>query len=367
MLFLPLLFPSAMSVPGPVPEVDMFVGTYTSPTGSKGIYRAKLNVETGAISSPELAVEAANPSFLALHPQGRFLYAVHETDDGRVSAYAIGDGRALRHLNTVPTDGAHPCHLSVDRQGKNVFVAAYSGGSLAVVPLRADGSLGPLSGLIMNTGSGPDRNRQNEPHMHAVYPDPENRFVYACDLGTDEVLAFRYDAEKGVLAACDPRSAKVPAGAGARHLAMHPSGRLAFVNNEMGNSVTVFRRDPETGTMQPVQTVSTLPEGATGSATAEIECHPNGRWLYVSNRGHDSIAGYHIGDDGTLKAMEVQPLGVKTPRSFAIDSSGKWMVVAGQNSNNLESFRIDTRTGQLMPTGLKASIGSPVCVVFDKP
>jgi 6-phosphogluconolactonase len=350
-------------------EVPVYIGTYTKPGGSKGIYRALLDTESGKLSKPTLAAEAPGPSFLALHPNGKVLYAVHEPTDGDVSAYAIGADGSLRKLNTQPTQGNGPCHVSVDPAGKAVFTASYGAGTLASLPLKSNGSLAPPATVFKNTGSGPDKSRQEGPHLHAIYSDADSRFVYACDLGTDEVLVFHLDAATGKLTLSEPRSAKSPAGGGPRHLALHPGGRFAFVNNEMGNSVTAFARDPETGGLSPLQTIPTLPADAprAGATTAEIFCHPNGKWLYVSNRGHDSIAAYAIAQDGRLTLTEIEPAGVAVPRGFGIDPTGRWLVVAGQKSDDITALAIDPTTGALSPGPNHISVGSPVCVVFAKP
>jgi 6-phosphogluconolactonase len=354
--------------PAGAQEVGFYIGTYTRQGGSKGIYRATLDLETGRLSSPTLAAEAPGPSFVALHPRGDLLYAVHEPTDGDVSAFAIERDGKLRRINSQSSQGAGPCHVSVDGAGKNVFVACYGGGSLACLPIDEDGALAPATEVVKNSGSGPDQRRQEGPHLHAIYADAKDRFVYACDLGTDEVLVFQLDAENGRLTATQPRSAKVPPGGGPRHLALHPSGKFAFVNNEMGNSVTAFAVNPEDGGLKSLQTISTLPDGkpVPGNSTAEIFCDPSGRWLYVSNRGHDSIAGYSIGEDGTLALVEITPAGVAVPRGFGIDPTGKWLVVGGQKSNDLVALKIDPASGKLTPGPNKISVGSPVCVAFEK-
>lgn len=348
-------------------EAPFYIGTYTSSGDSRGIYRAVLNTETGELSKPILAAEAAGPSFVALHPSGEFLYAVHEPTGGDVSAFAVLPDGKLRRLNSESSEGGGPCHITVDAAGKNVLTASYGAGSLACLPIKSDGSLAPPSTVFKNTGSGPNKARQQSPHLHAIYADAENRFVYACDLGTDEVLIFRFDAKTGTLTPNEPKSVKVPPGGGPRHLALHPSGRFAFVNNEMGNSVTAFERDRENGSLTELHTISTLPEGEApaGTSTAEIFCHPSGKWLYVSNRGHDSIAVFAIDDDGRLTQVEVAPAGVSVPRGFGIDPSGRWLVVAGQKSNDLTALAIDSATGKLQPGPNKISVGMPVCVIFQ--
>lgn len=361
MTFLPLLFAVA---PVSGNEASFYIGTYTSPGGSEGIYRAKLNLATGELSAPTLAAKTSNPSFVAIHPDGRYVYAVNENDKGEVSAFSVQSDRSLRFLNAQPSQGAAPCHLIVDPAGKNVLSANYMGGSVSSSPITSDGSLGAPTAFFKNAGTGPDRGRQEAPHMHAVAAGPDGR-IYACDLGTDEVLAYRFDPAKGALDLNDPRSGKVPAGKGPRHLVFHPNGKFLYVNGEMGNSVTVFSHDAVTGSLAAVQTLSTLPEGETKSSTAEIALHPNGKWLYVSNRGHDSIAIFEIGSDGTLRRIDVVKAGVKIPRGFAIDPSGKWLVVAGQESNDLTALSIGPEGG-LKPGPNRISVSKPVCVVFGR-
>lgn len=356
----------ASTVVSTADEIPFYIGTYTSAEGSQGIYRAILTTTTGTISKPTLAAKANSPNFLALHPNGDFLYSVESP--GKVSAFAIQPDGTLERLNSQPSHGAGPCHVSVDPAGKNLLVANYGGGSLACLPIQKDGSLSAATTVYENTGSGPNPKRQTKPHLHSIYPDSTNRFVYACDLGTDEVLIFQFKPESGKLTLADPRSSKVPPGGGPRHLALHPNGQFAFVNNELTSSVTAFKRDPSTGALTPMQTISTLPGGkpVPGNSTAEIFLHPKGKWLYVSNRGHDSIATYNVGEDGKLSVIEIQPAGVAVPRGFGIDPSGRWLVVAGQKSNNLTALAIDPKSGKLSPGPNKVEVGRPVCVVFTE-
>ena len=348
------------------PAVDLYIGTYTSSNGSRGIYQARLDTDSGFLSKPELAAEAVGPSFLALHPNGKFLYAVHEPTEGEVSAYEIGSDRKLKRLNTETGRGGAPCHLSVDREGRYLFTAHYTGGNVACFPIRPDGTIGAPTAVVRNVGNGPDKRRQEGPHLHAIYPEAQGRFVYACDLGTDEVLVYRFDPERGTLIPSEAGPGKTPPGGGPRHLALHPNGRRVYVNNEMLNSVSVFARDPVSGGLTETQTIGTLPPGTKtqGKSTAEIALHPNGRWLYVSNRGHDSIAVFEVAGDGTLSVSEIFSLPVAEPRGFAIDPSGRWIVVGGQRSHDLTSLRIDPETGRLSAGPNKVSVGTPVCVVF---
>jgi len=305
----------------------VYFGTYTGAL-SKGIYRSTLDGTTGTLSAPELVAEAKNPSFLALSPNGKFLYAAQEVGGGSVGAWALGaDGKATA-LNSQSSGGGGACHVWVDATGKNVLVANYGGGSIASLPVKEDGSLGERTAFMQHEGSGPNRNRQEKPHAHAVYTDPTNTLVYACDLGTDEVKIYRFDAAKGTLEPNDPPAGKVPPGGGPRHLAFHPNGNFVYVCNEMGMSTTVFKRDTTNGALTEIQTIPTLPEGASkeGTSTAEIFAHPSGKWLYVSNRGHDSIVVYAIGDDGkivTRRACE------KPQRTARLRPFARWAVARG--------------------------------------
>lgn len=345
-------------------KIDFYIGTYTSRDGSKGIYHAQLDAATGKLSAPTLVAETSSPSYLAAHPKKAFLYAVDESSKGAVGAFAILPDHQLKFINVQTGLAGGPCHVSVDPSGRSLFIAGYGGGALAAFPLKGDGSIGAASFEYQNHGTGPDRSRQEAPHLHWIAADPKGKFVYACDLGTDEVLAFHLDPAKALLTAAQPPSVKVPAGGGARHLAFHPSGKFAFVCNEMQSSVTAFKIDPATGSMTETETLPTLASHVEGNSTAEIACTPNGKFLFVSNRGHDSIASFRIAGNGHLTPIEIKQVGVKTPRGFGIDPSGKWLVVAGQNSNDLRSFGIDPVSGKLKGTGSKISVSKPVCVTF---
>jgi 6-phosphogluconolactonase len=349
-------------------SLDFYIGTYTKPGGSLGIYRGSLDTKTGALKVEGLAGEATNPSFLAIHPNGRFLYAAIERGGGAVGAFAIDKDGSLRRINDDSTKGAGNCHVFVDASGKNVLAANYGSGSIASLPIRDDGSVGPATAFVQHTGKSVDPKRQGEPHAHSIYVNGD--FAYTCDLGTDDVFVYRFDPAKGTLAPNDPPSGKVPPGSGPRHLAFHPKGGFAYVNNEMTSAVTAFASDAEKGTLTALQTISTLPEGyadAAKNSTAEIFCHPGGRFLYVSNRGHNSIAVFAIGADGRLTAVQHAPANVKIPRGFAISPDGNWLVAAGQNSNTLASHRIDPSTGKLTPASEVAGVSAPVCVVFANP
>jgi 6-phosphogluconolactonase len=295
------------------------------------------------------------------------LYAANEKGEGTVSAFSI-DAKTgkLTPLNEQPSHGAGPCHIIVDETGKTVMVANYNAGSIAAYPVQKDGSLGEATARIQHQGSSVDPRRQKGPHAHHITTDPANRYALVCDLGLDKVLVYKFDPAKGSLIANEPAFASVKSGAGPRHLAFHPRGEFAYVNNEMNSTLTVFKFDKKRGTLEELQTVSTLPPDFKGNnSTAEIEVHPSGKFVYVSNRGHDSLAGYTI-DEKTGKVTSVEHTSTqgKTPRNFAIDPAGKFLLAENQGSHSIVVFRIDSKTGRLQATGEKAEVGSPVCVKF---
>ncbi len=369
-LLLPIILAAtAMTASTFAADAAFYLGTYTKSGKSKGIYVGKLNTETGKLGPVELAGEAKSPSFVAISPNGRNLYASLEDGGGSVGAFTVEPDGRLKSLNVQPSGGAGACHVWVDATGKTVFTANYGGGSIAAFRIQPDGSLGERSAFVQFEGSGPNKARQEKPHGHSIYTDPANRFVYSCDLGTDQVWIVKFDAEKGALSPATPASAAVPPGAGPRHLAIHPNSKFAYANNEMGLSVTAFSRDETTGALTVLHTLPTVPADAErkGVSTAEIFTHPTGQWLYVSNRGHDTIAVYAIGADGRLSYLENAPAGVKVPRGFAIDPSGKWLITAGQNDDRIAVLKIDQTTGKLSATDQSAEVGSPVCVLFTRP
>jgi 3-carboxymuconate cyclase len=349
-------------------SLRFYIGTYTGNTGSRGIYSGLLDADTGALHGIDLAAEAVNPSFLAVAPDGRTLYAAVEAASGAVGAFRVGENGRLTALNTVPSGGAGACHVSVDRAGRHVFVANYGGGNVSALAVEPDGSLGKHSDFVQFSGSGPHPTRQKQSYAHAIASDAGDEFVYVCDLGSDKVWSFRFDKQSGSLTATTPQGfGAVPPGSGPRHLAFHPNGRFVYANNEMGLSVTAFAREPATGELTALGTVPTSekPTGPLdGVTTAEILCHPNGRWLYVSSRGDDLIAVYAIAEDGTLRLIENIPAGVQIPRGMALDPTGRWIVVAGQKDNRVTSLKIDAETGRLTPSGHEAVVPAPVCVVF---
>ena len=350
----------------------VYIGTYTG-AKSKGIYVSRFDAATGGLTAPELAAETQSPSFLALHPSGRFLYAVGEATNlggnrgGAVSAFSLDakTGR-LSPLNHQPSGGAGPCHLAVDQTGKCLLTANYGSGSIAALPIGADGSLGEPGSVIQHHGSSVNPQRQAGPHAHFITPDPGNRFALTCDLGLDQVLVYRLDPAKATLIANDPAFAAVKPGAGPRHLAFHPSGRFVFLINEMGSTITTFAYNAEKGALKEVQTISTLPEGFAGKTScAEVQVHPSGNFVYGSNRGHDSIAIFSVDRaSGKLTSLGHQSTQGKTPRHFALDPSGRWLLAENQESGSVVVFRVDPKTGGLSATGQSVSVGSPVCAVF---
>jgi 6-phosphogluconolactonase len=346
-------------------DAGFFVGTYTKPQGSKGIYRYTLDTESGKVGGGELVAETPNPTFLAVHPGGKYLYAANETNPGEASAFAIGENGKLALLNKQSAKGGGTCHIAVDAPGKNVLVANYGTGSVAVLPIKADGSLAEATGFDQHTGSSADKARQQGPHAHSIYVDPSGKWVYSCDLGTDRIDGYRFDASKGTISPDETATGHAPPGSGPRHLAFHPKADFACVINEMLSTISVFARTPATGALRLAQTISTLPADFSGkSSTAEIFVHPNGKFLYGSNRGHDSIALFQIGTDGTLSLKGHTPTGGKTPRNFALDPTGHWLLAANQDTNDFFVFKIDQETGALSATGQRIECGAPVCIVF---
>jgi len=347
-------------------EARFYIGTYTNHTDSKGIYTATIDTDTGRLSPLILATEATSPNFLTLAPGGKYLYAATETGGGAAAAFRVGPEGALTLLNESPA-GEGTCHIWSDRTGGNILVASYGGkSSIACFHAQPDGSLGERTAFIPFTGSGPDPKRQKEAHAHSTYTSSDNCFVYVCDLGTDNVFVFKLNAAEGTLTPNDPPSAKVPPGGGPRHLAFHPAGGFVYVCNEMGMSVTAFKLDPASGTLTPLQTLPTVPADFSGRASvAEIFCHPGGKWLYVSNRVHDSIAVFAIAPDGKLTWLQDMPAQVQIPRGFAIDPTGQWLIVAGQKDNRIAVLKIDPATGKLSATDQTAAVGAPVCIIFE--
>ena len=362
----------AATAPGGPKAYLVYVGTYTGP-GSRGIYLSRLDTVTGHLEALELAAETPNPTFLALHPNGRFLYAANEIGEfgakptGSVTGYSIDPSSGhLTRLNSRTSAGGGPCHLVVDPSGRNVIVANYGGGSVGVLPVGVDGTLGEPSARIQHQGSSINPHRQEGPHAHGVVLDASNQRAYVTDLGLDRVMIYQLSPQEGSLRANDPAFAATKAGAGPRHMVFDARDRFAYVINEMENTVTVFFHTAGQGALTAVQTVPTLPAGFRGeSTTAEVEIHPSGRFLYGSNRGHDSIAIFRIDPTkGTLTPLGHQSTGGKMPRNFAIDPSGRFLIACNQASNTMVVFKVDLDSGKLTPTGQTLEVGAPVCVKY---
>lgn len=345
-----------------------FVGTYTGKTGSKGIYAFDFDSATGQLSARGLAAETTSPSWVAIHPNGKFAYAANENGPHSwVTAFAIEAKSAkLTQLNQLSALGADPCYLSFDKTGKYLFVANYSSGNVVVFPILADGKLGEHTANVQNAGTlGPKKDRQEGPHAHWIQASPDNRFVFVADLGLDAVLSYRFDAAKGTLTPNNPAAAKLAAGAGPRHVAFSPDGKFVYVVSELNDTVTAFSYNADKGTLHEVQILSTLPPTFVGrNDDAEITVDRNDKWLFASNRGHDTIAVFGINSDGTLRQAGEYPTGGKEPRHFTIDPSGQFLLAENQNSNSIAVFRIEAATGALHQVTLASDIPSPVCLAF---
>jgi len=355
----------------------VYVGTYTkNHNGSKGIYVYRFSTATGKLTPMGLAGESANPSFVAIDASGRYLYAVNELSSfdgkkgGAVSAFAINRRTGkLKFLNQVASHGMAPCFVAVDKTGHYVMVANYSSGTVAVFKVNKNGSLGETTADVQQTGSSVDPKRQTRPYAHMINVSPDNRFALSCDLGTDQVLVYHFDAKNGTLTADDPPYSKVNPGSGPRHFVFSPNGRYVYVISEMGSNVTVFSYKPSTGGLHKLQTLSALPADFKGkeSDSAEIAVLPNGKFVYGSNRGHDSIAVFKVAPGkGMLTPIQWAPVEGKEPRNFTIDPTGHWLIAANQDSNNITVFRINDKNGKLTYTGESIDLPAPVCIQFLK-
>jgi len=351
-------------------EYYLYVGTYTR-GDSKGIYIYRMDFETAALT-PVGVEELSNPSFLALHPSGKYLYAVNENakfreqNSGAVTAFAIEPHTGkLDQLNQQPSGGGGPCHLAVDKTGRVVLVANYGGGSITALPIAEDGSLDPATSFVQHRGSSVHQ-RQKAPHAHWIDVDPANKHVLCADLGLDKVMVYDVDAATGQLSPNDPPAGETQPAAGPRHFAFHPTGEFGYVINEIDSTLTAYRYDAATGALTEIHTVPTLPKDFDGNnSTAELVMHPSGRFLYGSNRGHDSIAVFRVDQQtGRLTAVGHTKTQGKTPRSFGIDPTGAYLVALNQQSDSIVIFRIDPATGTLSDTGVKVDNPTPVSVVF---
>ena len=341
-----------------------YVGTYTGPGRGEGIYIFR--AQNGRLTPLQTVSGVVSPSFLALHPNGKTLYAVNEAEGHEaVSAFRVGSDGQLAALNTQPSHGTSPCYVSLHPAGKCVLVANYGNGIVSVFPVAEDGSLREASHVHQHEGSSTNR-RQAGPHAHSILMDPTGRFVLSADLGCDRVFVYRLDAGSGRLTPNEIPFAQVSSGAGPRHIAFHPSGKLAFVNNEIDSTVTSFTWDAERGALHVNDTRSTLPEDFTErNSTAQVAVHPNGKFLYVSNRGHDSIAIFGVDEDrGKLRPLGHQSTQGKTPRNFNLDPTGAFLYAANQNTGTITTFSVSGDTGELTPTGHTTEVPAPVCVLL---
>jgi len=361
------------NTPEPIPmptELWIYVGTYTS-GGSEGIYLCRLDLKTGVLQKLGVTRDVAEPSYLALAPNGRTLYAVNELTEfegkpsGAVSAFAINaQSRELTFINRQSTQGGAPCYLEVDATGAFVLVANYVGGNVAVLPIQADGGLGAISDLKQHQAPG----AEPVSHAHQIRLDAANRYALAPDLGLDKLIIYRFDAQRGKLTPAEPASFSTRPGAGPRHLAFHPNGSSAFGINELDSTIIAFSYDKEQGTLTELQTVSALPEGHTAASyCADIHVSPDGRFLYGSNRGHDSIVVYAIDSAGKLTLVEHVTERIHWPRNFAIDPTGAWLLVANQKGNTVVTFQRNAETGKLTPAGQPLEIPAPTCLLIVPP
>lgn len=351
----------------------LYVGTYTGQGASRGIYALSLDRESGALRRGRLVAETASPSYLALAPDGRALYAVNELTEfagrpsGAVTAFAR-DTRtgALTSLGQQPSGGGAPCYITVDRAGRYVLVANYVGGSVALLPIERNGRLGEATALVQHVGTGPNAQRQEGPHAHCIILDAPNRFAIAADLGTDAVLIYRVDDRRGVLSAAEQPMVKLRPGAGPRHLAFAPDSATLYVLNELDSTLVTLAYDPVRGRLSERATVSTRPVSAAGdNFPAAVRVHPRGHTVYASNRGDDTIAVFSVSrDTGRLALVQTVSTGGQWPRDFALDPTGSQMLVANQRSDSVVGFRIDPATGRLSPTGARVELPTPVCLLF---
>jgi 6-phosphogluconolactonase len=373
LLVLPLFLTGSLAAPpaGHGPGYLVYVGSKAA--HSEGIYAYRFDESSGEMTALGLAAETPSPFWLLVSRDRRFLYAANIVSDfrgqasGSVSAFAIdSQSGKLRPLNQVATRGADPCYLSWDRAGRFLLAANFTGGSVAVLPVRADGSLGEVTSFVQHTGSGSDPKRQEGPHPHDIAVSPDNRYALVADLGLDQLLVYRFHPTSGSLTPASPPFAALRQGSGPRHFVFSPDGRFVYVTDELGSTITVFSYQAEPATLHELQVVSNLPQGFSGNNTgAEIAIAPSGRFLYASNRGADSIAVFAIdSQSGTLATVGWVPTLGKTPGMFAIDPSGSYVLVANHDSDNIVVFRIEQEGRRLAPTGKVINLPGPDCVAF---
>ena len=366
-----ILLGTTLSAQAQSAKERMYVGTY-SVRGSEGIYVFEFDRKAGTMQPVQSVSNDKSPSFLALHPSGNYLYSVNEAADksGGVSAYAVEKATGkLTYLNSESALGNGPCYISIDKTGKTAFVANYGGGNMAVLPIKANGTIGAATDNVQDSGSGPNTQRQEKAHMHSATLAPDNRFVYAADLSTDKLNVFAVDAGASKIKPATPPFTSVKPGSGPRHFTFHPNGKYAYLVEELTSTVAVFSRNAQTGALTLLEdNVKTLPDDFSGQNTsADIHIDPSGKFLYQSNRGHNSLAIFGIGSDGKLTKVGNQSTEGKTPRNFLIDPKGDFVFVANQESDNITIFKRDQKTGKLTYTGQSVKLPAPVCVIMANP
>jgi len=346
--------------------LSVYVGSYAK-DNEPGIHHFKLDFASGALTAAGGTAGVANPSFVAISPDKKYLYAIGETGGkkgGAVVSFSIDDKGALTKVSEGSSVGNGPCYVTADKTGKVVLVANYGGGSVASLGVSADGKLSEGS-FVQHKGSSVNKGRQSEPHAHSINVSPDNKFALAADLGLDKILIYKLDPEKGTIAPNEPAFGEVPPGAGPRHFAFHPNAKFLYVCGEMTSTVHAYAWDAEKGSLKLLQSLSTLPEPVKGNSTAECQVHPTGKFVYVSNRGHNSVAIFKVDEEsGKLTAAGHAPTGGKTPRNFGIDPTGQFLIAANQDSNNVVVFKIESGSGIPKPTGVEVSVPKPVCVKF---
>jgi 6-phosphogluconolactonase len=345
--------------------------TAFAPSERGGIHAYEFSTKDGKLQPLRRTAGAENPFFLALSPDGNYLYSTHAKQFGgkeneQVAAYqVVGRAGELKLLNRQSAEGTAACYVDVDKTGKAVLVANYSSGSVASLPIKGDGSLGEHASFFNHKGSSVNPQRQKEPHAHCIVVSPDNRYALAADLGTDEILCYKLDPASAKLTPNKPPSAKAPAGAGPRHLTFHPSGKRIYVINELLNSVTAFDWDADVGTLKEKQTISTLPDDFKGTShCADVKVTPDGRYLYGTNRGHDSTAAYRVGEDGRLTLVAIAPSRGKGPQNLAITADGRWLLCANMPGDNVAVFQIDPTSGKLMSAGEPVAQPGPSCIML---
>jgi 6-phosphogluconolactonase len=364
------LAPRVSADPAAADTMSIYLGSYAK-AGDPGIHHFKLDLSSGALTPAGTTSGVANPSFVAISPDKKFLYAIGEAalpgkKGGAVASFSIDEkSGALTQLSEQSSVGNGPCYVTADRTGRVVLVANYGGGSIASLPVGADGKLAEAATFVQHTGSSINKGNQAGPHAHSINVSPDNKFALAADLGIDKIMVYKLDPEKGTMTPNDPPSADLPPGTGPRHFGFHPSGKYVYVCGEINSTVNAFTYDADKGALKHFQALSTLPEPVKGNSTAECQVHPSGKWVYVSNRGHNSVAVFSVDEaTGKLTAAGHAPSGGKTPRNFGVDPTGKILIAANQDSNNIVVFKIDETTGMPKPAGHEVPVPKPVCVKF---